>query len=147
MYLFQYCNPVKQLKKIISFIIILIFISCDPGLVNKYVVENRTDSNMVIQTKLEYHHRRLNENDTIKRVDLPSITKSLIIEYGEIGSAYDKGIDFLNAIDTITIHMGNRTLNKDIYDRKNWSYKVLRRGLFSIDKVEYKLILKTSDFE
>ena len=125
----------------------MIFTSCDPGVVNKYVVENRTDSDLTIESILEYGNRNITEKDSIKTAELKSKTESIITEYGEIGNAHDKGIDFLNGIDTIIVKMNNRTLNKNIYDRKNWEFRVLNSGLFSMDEVEYKLILTDTDFE
>ena len=135
------------MKRIIPILILMIFTSCDPGVVNKYVVENRTDSDLTIESILEYGNRNITEKDSIKTAELKSKTESIITEYGEIGNAHDKGIDFLNGIDTIIVKMNNRTLNKNIYDRKNWEFRVLNSGLFSMDEVEYKLILTDTDFE
>ena len=135
------------MKRIIPLLILMIFTSCDPGVVNKYVVENRTKSDLKIESILEYGNRNITEKDSIKTAELKSKTESIITEYGEIGNAHDKGIDFLNGIDTIIVKMNNRTLNKNIYDRKNWEYRVLNSGLFSMDEVEYKLILTETDFE
>lgn len=102
---------------------------------------------MTIKSILEYGNRNINEKDSIKSTELKSKTESIITKYGEIGNAHDKGIGFLNGIDTIIVKMDNRTLNKNIYDRKNWEYKVLNSGLFSMDEVEYKLILTETDFK
>ena len=135
------------MKRVIPILISMIFTSCDPGVVNKYVIENRTDSDLAIESILEYGNRNIIEKDSIKTAELQSKTESIIIEYGEIGNAHDKGIDFLNGIDTIIVKMNSRTLNKNIYDRKNWEYRVLNSGLFSMDEVEYKLILTETDFE
>lgn len=135
------------MKKIIPILILTIFTSCDPGVVNKYVVENRTDSNLTIESILEHGNRNKTEKDSIKTVELKSKTESIITEYGEIGNAHDKGINFLDGIDTIIVKIDKWTLNKNIYDRKNWEYRVLNSGLFSMDEVEYKLTLTETDFE
>lgn len=135
------------MKRIIPIFILMIFTSCDPGVVNKYVIENRTGSDLKIETTLEYGNRNITEKDSVKMVELKPKTESIITEYGEIGNAHDKGIDFLDGIDTIIVKMNNRTLNKNIFDRKNWKYKVLKSGFFSMDEVEYKLILTENNFE
>ena len=135
------------MKRIILILILIIFTSCDPGVVNKYVVENKTESELKIESILQYGNRNITDQDSVKIIKLKPKTESIITEYGEIGNAHDKGINFLNGIDTIIIKMDNRTLIKNIYDRKNWDYKVLNSGLFSMDEVEYKLILTETDFE
>lgn len=135
------------MKRIVLILILMIFTSCDPEVVNKYVIENRTESYLKIESILEYGKRNITEKDSVKTVELKSKTESIITEYGEIGNAHDKGIDFLICIDTIIVKMDNRTLNKNIFDRKHWKYKVLKSGLFSIDEVEYKLILTENNFE
>jgi len=135
------------MKRIILILILIIFTSCDPGVVNKYVVENKTKSELKIESILEYGNRNITDQDSVKIIKLKPKTESIITEYGEIGNAHDKGINFLNGIDTIIIKMDNRTLIKNIYHRKNWDYKVLNSGFFSMDEVEYKLILTETDFE
>ena len=131
-----------------SIILILLFLaSCDPGVVNKYVIENKTESELKIESKLEFGNRNIIEKDSIKRVRINPKSESIIAEYGEIGDAHDKGIDFLNGITTIIVKMDNRTFKKNINDRKNWKYRVLKSSLFSMDEVEYKLILTENDFE
>jgi hypothetical protein len=135
------------MKRIILLLILMIFTSCDPGVVNKYVIENRTKSDLKIESILDYGKRNITEKDSVKTVELKPNTESIITQYGEIGNAHDKGIDFLNGIDTIIIRKVNGKLIKDIFDRKNWKYRVLKSGLFSMDEVEYKLILTENNFE
>jgi|GEM_PF-2217334 len=135
------------MKSIILILILIISASCDPGVVNKYVVENKTESELKIESKLEFGNRNITEKDSIKRVGINPKSESIIAEYGEIGTAHDKGIDFLNGIDTIIVKMDNRAFKKNLNDRKNWKYRVLKSGLFSMDEVEYKLILTEKDFE
>ncbi len=135
------------MKIIISILLIMIFTSCDPGVINKYVVENRTESDLEIKSLLKYENRNTTEKDTKNIVELKPRTKSLIREYGEIGNAHDKGSNFLNRIDTIIVKMDHRILVKAIFNRKNWNYKVLKSSFFSLDEVEYKLTLIEKDFE
>jgi len=135
------------MKIIIPILILMIFTSCDPGVVNKYVVENRTESELKIESILDYGKRKITEKDSLKTVEIKPKTQSIITQYGEIGNAHDKENDFLNGIDTLIIKKSNRKLTKDIFDRKNWNYKVLKSGLFSMDEVEYKLILTEDNFE
>lgn len=135
------------MKRIILLLILMIFTSCDPGVVNKYVIENRTKSDLKIESILDYGKRNITEKDSVKTVELKPNTESIITQYGEIGNSHDKGIDFLNGIDTIIIRKVNGKLIKDIFDRKNWKYRVLKSGLFSMDEVEYKLILTENNFE
>jgi len=136
-----------RMKRIISLFILIIFSSCDPGVVNTFVIENKTESDVTIESILEYGRRNISDKDSIKTVELKCKSESLIVEYGEIGTAQDKGIDFLEGIDTIIVKRKNRILNKNIFDRNNWEYKVLKSGLFSMDEVEYKLILTENYFK
>ncbi len=135
------------MKRIVPILILIVFTSCDPGVVNKYVVENQTDSVLRIESKLNFVHRSVNKKDSVDKVELKPEAATIITEYGEIGRAHDKGEGFLSGIDTIIVKMNNRTLIKDIYDRKNWEYKVLKSGTFLTDEVEYLLKLSKTDFE
>ncbi|WP_394907456.1 hypothetical protein [uncultured Mesonia sp.] len=134
------------MKKIIPILTLMFITSCDPGVVNKYVVENRTESDLEIESILEYGKRKITEKDSVKTIELKPNMESIITKYGEIGNAHDKGNNFLNGIDTIIIKKINGKLTKDIFDRKNWKYKVLKSGLFAMDEVEYKLILNENNF-
>ncbi|AIZ42469.1 hypothetical protein [Cellulophaga baltica] len=135
------------MKRIISLLILIVFSSCDPGVVNKFVVENRTQSDIKIESILEYGRRNISDKDSIKTMELKPQSESLIVEYGEIGTAIDKGLNFLEGIDTIIVKKENGILNKNIFDRKNWKFKILKSGLFTMDEVEYKLILTDNNFE
>ncbi len=135
------------MKRIITLLILILFSSCDPGVVNKFVVENKTESDMKIEYILEYGIKNTSDEDSIKIVELKSKSDLIIVEYDEIGTARDKGIDFLEGIDTLIVKKENGSLSKNIFDRKNWKFKVLKNGLFSMDEVEYKLTLTENDFE
>ena len=135
------------MKRIISLLILIIFSSCDPGVVNKFVIENRTKSDLKIESILEYGRRNISDKDSIKTLELKPQSELLIVEYGEIGNANDKGMDFLEGVDTIIVKKENGILNKNIFDRENWKFKILKSGLFTMDEVEYKLILTDKNFE
>ncbi|WP_299892380.1 hypothetical protein [uncultured Lacinutrix sp.] len=135
------------MKRIISLLILIVLSSCDPGVVNKFVVENRTQSDIKIESILEYGRRNISDKDSIKTMKLRPQSESLIVEYGEIGTAIDKGLNFLEGIDTIIVKKENGILNKNIFDRENWKFKILKSGLFTMDEVEYKLILTDNNFE
>lgn len=135
------------MKRIILLLILITFYSCDPGVVNRYVVENRTESNIKIESILEYGRRNISDKDSIKTVELKPHSEFLIVEYGEIGTAKDKGVDFLEGIDTIMIKKENGILNKNIFNRKNWEFKILKSGILKMDEVEYKIILTQGDFK
>ena len=49
------------MKKIIPILTLMFITSCDPGVVNKYVVENRTESDLEIESILEYGKRKITE--------------------------------------------------------------------------------------
>ncbi|PHN00566.1 hypothetical protein [Flavilitoribacter nigricans] len=121
--------------------------ACDPGVVNKYVIKNATPFNITIESKLEYGSRSISEKDSIKVLELKPDSESLIMEYGEIGNAHDKGVKFLEGLDTIIVKSGNKRLEKDIFDQQNWKYKVLKRGLLSMDEVEYTFTLSRDDLK
>jgi hypothetical protein len=135
------------MKTLVPVLFLVLLTSCDPGVVNKFVVENRTDSEIKIESILKSGNRNITETDTIHIVELSSQTKSFIVEYGEIGSAHDKGINFLEGIDTLIIKSEYKTLNKNIFDRNNWTFKVIKIGFFTMDEVEYQLTLTEKYFK
>ena len=135
------------MKRIILILILIIFTSCDPGVVNRFVVENRTESNIKVESILKYGNRNISDKDSIKTVELKPNSELLIVEYGEIGTAKDKGVDFLEGIDTIIVTKEKEVLNKNIFDRINWEFKILNSGILKMNEVEYKIILTERDFK
>ena len=128
-----------------SIIISITFMSCDPGLINGYVVKN--ESSYIIKSDVRLDEgRRASNDDSIYTVKINPKSLVKIIEYGEIGNAHDKKQSFLEAFDTISISSGELLFNTGFTDRKNWQYKVINRGLFSLDKVEYILVIKNENF-
>ena len=135
------------MKRIILILILIIFTSCDPGVVNRFVVENRTESNIKVESILKYGNRNISDKDSIKTVELKPNSELLIVEYGEIGTAKDKGVDFLEGIDTIIVTKETEVLNRNIFDRINWEFKILNSGILKMNEVEYKIILTERDFK
>lgn len=135
------------MKRIILILFLIIFTSCDPGVVNRFVVENRTESNIKVESILKYGNRNISDKDSIKTVELKPNSELLIVEYGEIGTAKDKGVDFLEGIDTIIVTKEKEVLNKNIFDRINWEFKILNSGILKMNEVEYKIILTERDFK
>ncbi|MQP53067.1 MULTISPECIES: hypothetical protein [unclassified Flavobacterium] len=135
------------MKRLILILILIIFTSCDPGVVNRFVVENRTESNIKVESILKYGNRNISDKDSIKTVELKPNSELLIVEYGEIGTAKDKGVDFLEGIDTIIVTKEKEVLNKNIFDRINWEFKILNSGILKMNEVEYKIILTERDFK
>ncbi|WP_297867845.1 hypothetical protein [uncultured Flavobacterium sp.] len=134
------------MKRISLILILIIFTSCDPGVVNRFVVENRTESNIKVESILKYGNRNISDKDSIKTVELKPNSELLIVEYGEIGTAKDKGVDFLEGIDTIIVTKEKEVLNRNIFDRINWEFKILNSGILKMNEVEYKIILTERDF-
>ena len=128
------------MKRIILILFLIIFTSCDPSVVNRFVVENRTESNIKVESILKYGNRNISDKDSIKTVELKPNSELLIVEYGEIGTAKDKGVDFLEGIDTIIVTKEKEVLNKNIFDRINWEFKILNSGILKMNEVEYKII-------
>ena len=122
------------------------FTSFDPGLINKYVVENESDYSVEASFRLQEGHRILNATDTIHTIKIYPKSKIGIIEYGEIGVAHDKKQHFLEAFDTISIRSTGKPIRKNIRERRNWKYQVINEGLLSLDEVEYRLVLNNEDF-
>ncbi|MCC4214468.1 hypothetical protein [Leeuwenhoekiella parthenopeia] len=135
------------MKYTYQLLILIIFYSCDPAVGNKFVIQNNTESRLKVESILNFGYRNYNEKDSIHTVILNPNTQSQIIEYYEIGTARDKGNAFLEGLDTIVITSEYGTLIKNIDDRKNWEFKVLKSGLFATHEVEYKLILTDRDLE
>lgn len=135
------------MKRIILILILIKLTSCDPGVVNRFVVENRTESNIKVESILKYGNRNISDKDSIKKVELKPNSELLIVEYGEIGTAKDKGVDFLEGIDTIIVTKEKEVLNRNIFDRINWEFKILNSGILKMNEVEYKIILTERDFK
>ena len=89
-------------------LILILFTACDPGVINKFVVENKTESDIRIESKLKFNKRRTSEKDSIHRVELKPQSESLLVEYGEIGNAHDKGANFIEWIETIIVKKENK---------------------------------------
>lgn len=118
------------------------FLSCDPVLINNYVVENK--SNYLVETKFRMvRERRLpNSPDTIQTILIEPNSKIEIVDYPQIGIAYDKKQDFLEEFDTILIRINGMGISQNIFDRNNWDFKEINKGLFSVDEVEYNFIIE-----
>jgi hypothetical protein len=130
---------------VIIFLNSIVFMSCDPGLINNYVVENESDHLVEAKFRLQQGYRTINSTDTIQTIKINPQSKIEIVNYGEIGNAHDKKQYFLEAFDTIWISSINVLMKKNIVNRNNWKYRVIKRGLQSLDEVEYKLIIKNED--
>jgi len=136
------------MKKILLIIISSIFfLSCDPGLINNYVVENKSDYLIKTEFRLINGFRTLNSSDSIQRILIEPKSKIEVVDYGEIGNAYDKKQYFLEAFDTISFHINGMEVSKKIKNRNSWNYNVLNEGLLSMDEVEYKLVIENGDLK
>jgi hypothetical protein len=134
--------------KIIALVFqIVLLASCDPGLINKYVVENESDYVIEASFRLKRGHRNYNSSDTIQLIKIAPQSRVKIIEYGEIGMAYNKKQQFLEAFDTIVLHSIRAPIKIDIRDWNNWEYHVINEGLLSIDEVEYRIVIKNQNLK
>ena len=134
------------MKQVLAISIFLFsMMSCDPGLINNYVVENESDLLVEVNFRLQEGHRTFNETDIIQRIKIEPKSKIEFVEYGEIGNAYDKEGDILEAFDTISIQSNGIPLKKGVRERNNWNFRVVKEGLFSMDEVEYKLVVRNED--
>jgi hypothetical protein len=122
-----------------------LLVSCDPGLINNYVVENNSDYDINITIKVNKLSRSDIKNDSINRTYLQKTAVMKIASYGQIGTAHDKGDHFLEDIDTLIIETGNLKLAKNIYDRSNWKIN-LKKSFFSMDEANYTLVINNKDF-
>lgn len=134
-------------KAVVIFLTAIIFISCDPGVINNYVVANESDYLFEVRFRLQEGFRTLNTSGTIQTIKINPKSKVEIVEYGEIGIALDKREYFLEAFDTLSIYPIGMSLKKSIRDRSNWKYQVISEGLFSMDEVEYKFIINNEDLK
>lgn len=130
---------------ILSLLVLTILFSCDPGVVNSYYIENRTDYDLDVEASIVSGRRSVNKNDSLIKTVFKSSEIKEIISYGQIGRANDKGSNFLNDVDTINITSTNRKLLINIYDRTNWNIEV-NRSIFELDEVKYILVLENKDF-
>ena len=135
-----------RLKNKITLILgALIFVSCDPGLVNNYVIENNSDFSVVEKSKLVYKEQSIYSPDTVQIKQIKPGYEIEFDNYGEIGNAYDKNEMFLEAFDTLAVTLNGMDLSEKIMERKKWKYRVIKQGLTTLDEVEYKLVLQNED--
>lgn len=92
--------------------------------------KNKTKYDIKVESKLKFGMRSIQDVDSVKIVDLKPNSESLITTYGEIRTVHDKGINFLEGIDTIILERKNKKLTKNIFIRKNWNYKIVKNGFF-----------------
>lgn len=120
--------------------------SCDPGMINHYEIDNQSDYDLSVETKINERKRSGNEADSTNQIYLKSSEVSTVICYGEIGKAHDKGDDFLVDVDTIIIKTASLKLKKNIYGRNQWNLK-LKKSLLGMDESKYILVLENKDFK
>ena len=122
-----------------------LLMSCDPGLINNYVIENKSDFLVNVKFKLTEGHRKMQSTDTIQSKQIRPGETVEFIDYGEIGNAYDKQEQFLDAFETVTASINGVDLTEKISQRSNWHYKEIHKGLSKLDEVEYKLVIQNED--
>ncbi|RXR15957.1 hypothetical protein EQG63_12145 [Flavobacterium amnicola] len=123
------------------------FTSCDPGLMNEYIVENNSDFDLKVVTKLNINKRSISEIDSIKIIHIKKHERAQIISYGEIGRVHDKENEFLESVDSLYITFNNKKIKEEFLNRKNWKYKIIDRGYFSMAKVEYVLDINNNNIK
>lgn len=137
----------KIFKSLFLILLSCTFMSCDPGLINKYVIENNSNYDIKVVTKLNQSKRSIQELDSIKTFFIKKGEKREIISYGEIGRAYDKNDQFLESIDSLYITNENKKIKIDYLLRNYWNYKILNRGYLSTAEVEYILKIRNTDIK
>lgn len=144
---FAFLKPIKMKIRNLLFIILPTFflVSCDPGLVNNYVVENNSDYEINVTIKVNKLRISVLKNDSTYRTHLKKSEVKKIASYGQIGNAHDKGDHFLEDIDTLIIETRNLKLAKNIYNRSNWQIN-LKKSFFSMDEANYTLVINNKDF-
>lgn len=125
----------------------ILLLSCDPGLINNYVVENRSDHSIEAEFRFVNGYSQSSPEDSIRKVRIEPKSTTEVIDYSEIGTAKDKNQHFLEAFDTLYLRVEGMEVKKDIAERKNWNYKVVRRGPLTLDEVEYILVIENGDLE
>ncbi|MCT4666175.1 MAG: hypothetical protein N4A45_13195 [Flavobacteriales bacterium] len=135
------------MKIMFTIIISMFFLSCDPGLINNYVVENKSDYLIESNIRLINGFRTLQSADSIQRILIKPNSNIEIANYGEIRNAHDKNQYFLEAFDSISLQINEMKILKKIKNRNSWNYRVINEGLLSMDEVEYKLVIENSDLK
>lgn len=123
----------------------IILISCDPGLINNYVIENQSDYLIETKVRLKQGQRKSNSSDSIQVIKVKPKSKVKIIDYAEIGNTHDKKQFFLEEFDTISIRINGMKISKNINNRVNWRYEVIREELLSLDEVQYNFVIENTD--
>lgn len=114
---------------------IIFLTSCDPGLENIYEVENASNQTLTFTVKPNQY-----ASDSTLTTTISAHSTKTIFKYGEIGTAKDKGNDFLEYFDTLEIKGTKDPI--DPYDRNNWEFEINEQGLFTLDQVTYRLKIK-----
>lgn len=135
----------KKLNYICLLLLSSILCSCDPGVVNSYVVKNSSEYDLVITAKLNQHVRPINEIDSLKITLIKKGEEKEIIRYGEIGRAHDKNEAFLESIESLHITNQEENIKLKYLNRKIWKYQIVNQGNFSLEKVKYILEIGDND--
>ena len=123
----------------------MLLVSCDPGLINNYVIENNSEFPVMVNFKLIDEQLSIDMPDSIQTLLINPDSIIEFVDYGEIGNAHDKELDFLEAFEFLSLTINGIDRTDKIKERINCEYKVLQNGLQKIDEVQYELLITNQD--
>ena len=140
-------DKLKNFKFKLSILIFCssLFVSCDPALINNYVIDNKSDFPVIVNFKLTEEQLRINMPDTIQTIVIKPDSNIEFVDYGEIGNAHDKEMNFLEAFEFLTLTLNGLDRTEKAKARANWDYKVLQKGFNKLDEVQYELLITNDD--
>jgi len=133
------------IKLLMILICSMLLVSCDPGLINNYVIENNSEFPVMVNFKLIDQQLSIDIPDSIQTLLIKPDSKIEFVDYGEIGNAHDKELDFLEAFEFLSLIINGIDRTDKIKERINWEYKVLQKGLNKLDEVQYELLITNED--
>ena len=126
-------------KLYILLLSVILLAACDPGTGDLFYVDNNSDYNLQVGYQTRY-------NDTLIVVN--SQQKILILEQHGLGTANDRGEEFLIFFDTLYFRINDTLqIDKDYLKRENWDFKITKGngGLGDGGLSNYTYVLENKD--
>lgn len=144
--LFQTYYKSADLNLLTFLMSIFLLAACDPGVRNTFMIDNQSEFEAILKFKKNEGLQSITAlNDTFQIRQIQAGHKISFMHYGEIGRAHDKEELFLEGFDTLIVLLNNVNMTSKVLKRERWDYKVVNKGLMTMDAVEYTLILQNED--
>lgn len=109
-------------RSILSFLLLLIFASCDPGTSYKRVIANHTDNDIKFVFYSPEDHEHAKED-----IFAPANTNTTIFRDGHLGGNPEP-VNPMGEMDSVSVFIDNHVLKKDMTNSDNWEIKIKKHG-------------------